>query len=148
MNPLGGSGVAYPRGREVHIGLDAWDLRPASEADVIGVMREYEDSQVPDEQTSTAVLARLAEIRQARAGEVPPPKLLQPLLEVSLAPPLARRDVDSGQARGEQAERGAEQRHYQQAFDRADNVPGCVRRADVPAPCYPVSQCAVQAVLG
>ena len=66
MNPLDGSGLVSPRGREVHVGLDAWDLRPASEADVIGVIRGYEDSQVPDEETSAAVLARLAEVRSQR----------------------------------------------------------------------------------
>jgi hypothetical protein len=29
----------------VHVGLDAWDLRPVSEAEVIAVIREYEDTQ-------------------------------------------------------------------------------------------------------
>lgn len=38
-------GPAIPRGREVHVGLDAWSLQPAGEAEVIGVIREYEDSQ-------------------------------------------------------------------------------------------------------
>ncbi len=34
--------TTVPRGREVHAGLDAWGLHPASEADILGVIREYE----------------------------------------------------------------------------------------------------------
>ncbi len=40
----GGPGTQQPLGREVHVGLDAWDLRPASEAEILGVIREYEAS--------------------------------------------------------------------------------------------------------
>lgn len=44
MSPVDGTGQTWPRGREVHAGLDAWDLRPASEAAILGVIREYEAS--------------------------------------------------------------------------------------------------------
>jgi calcineurin-like phosphoesterase family protein len=47
MDPVSGDGISFPRGREVHVGLDAWDLRPVSEAEVVAVMRDYEDSQHP-----------------------------------------------------------------------------------------------------
>lgn len=55
-------GEPRPRGREVHAGLDAWDLRPASDADILGVIREYETSMV--DAAADAVRERLAEIRR------------------------------------------------------------------------------------
>lgn len=41
----GGPGEPQPRCREVHVGLDAWDLAPVSEASVLGVISEYERRQ-------------------------------------------------------------------------------------------------------
>jgi calcineurin-like phosphoesterase family protein len=40
-------GEPQPRGREVHAGLDAWGLRPVSEAGILGVIREYEGTVPP-----------------------------------------------------------------------------------------------------
>lgn len=56
--PFGGP---QPRGREVHAGLDAWDLRPASEADILGVIRDYEAS-IDMEAAGEAARERLDEI--------------------------------------------------------------------------------------
>lgn len=40
MDPVTGApGVPRPLGREVHVGLDAWNLRPAPEGDVISLIR-------------------------------------------------------------------------------------------------------------
>ena len=65
----GGPGKPDPRGREVHAGLDAWDLRPVSEAAILGVIREYEASM--DLAAAVAVARdRLAEIRGAGLYEV------------------------------------------------------------------------------
>lgn len=64
MDPVtGGPGEPHPRGREVHVGLDAWSLRPASEADVLGVIRDYEANM---EDAADAARERLAEIRALR----------------------------------------------------------------------------------
>ena len=52
------------RGLEVHAGLDAWDLRPVSEAAILGVIREHEASTDLDAAAEVA-RARLAEIRAA-----------------------------------------------------------------------------------
>ena len=51
-------------GDQVHAGLDAWDLRPVSEADILGVIREHEAATDPDAAAETA-RKRLAEIRTA-----------------------------------------------------------------------------------
>jgi calcineurin-like phosphoesterase family protein len=60
-----GEGITTPRGREVHAGLDAWDLRPAGEAAILDVIRGCEASM--DMSTAGAVAReRLAEIRAPR----------------------------------------------------------------------------------
>ena len=62
MDPVtGGPGTSRPLGREVHAGLDAWDLRPASEADILGVIREYEATM---ETGADEARARLARVRR------------------------------------------------------------------------------------
>lgn len=58
-------GEAQPRGRQVHIGLDAWDLRPASEADVLSVIREHEAS-MDMAAAADAARERLAEVQAGR----------------------------------------------------------------------------------
>lgn len=63
MDPAtGGPGKPHPRGREVHAGLDAWDLRPASEAAILGVIREYEASM---DDAADVTRERLAQVRAA-----------------------------------------------------------------------------------
>jgi calcineurin-like phosphoesterase family protein len=52
------------RGLEVHAGLDAWDLRPASEAAILAVIREHEAATDPDAAAAEA-RKRLAEVRLA-----------------------------------------------------------------------------------
>jgi len=62
MDPVtGGPGMPRPLGREVHAGLDAWDLRPVGEADILGVIREYEASM---EGAADAARERLARVRR------------------------------------------------------------------------------------
>lgn len=72
MDPVTGDPAAQqPLGREVHAGLDAWDLRPASEADVLGVIRDYEAS-IDMETAGEVARERLAEIRRARHPALAP----------------------------------------------------------------------------
>jgi calcineurin-like phosphoesterase family protein len=66
MDPVAGGGITTPRGREVHAGLDAWDLRPASAAAILGVIREYEASM-----EGAADVAR-QRLEQVRALSLPP----------------------------------------------------------------------------
>jgi calcineurin-like phosphoesterase family protein len=62
MDPAtGGPGASRRLGREVHAGLDAWDLQPASEADIIGVIRDYEASMAG---AADEARMQLAEVRQ------------------------------------------------------------------------------------
>ncbi len=63
MNGADGTGITVPRGREVHAGLDAWDLRPVSEAGILSVIREYEAS------TEGAADAARERLEQVRWGE-------------------------------------------------------------------------------
>jgi calcineurin-like phosphoesterase family protein len=44
MGATDGEGITSPRGREVHAGLDAWNLAPVGEAAILAVIREYEAS--------------------------------------------------------------------------------------------------------
>lgn len=44
VSASGPFGMPQPRGREVHAGLDAWDLKPVSEAGILAVIRAYEAS--------------------------------------------------------------------------------------------------------
>jgi calcineurin-like phosphoesterase family protein len=68
MDPAtGGPGASRPLGREVHAGLDAWDLRPVSEAAILGVIREYEASMDMDAAAGVA-RERLEAIRSVRAA--------------------------------------------------------------------------------
>lgn len=62
--PPGPFGGAMPRGREVHAGLDAWDLRPVSKAAVLAVIREHEAATDMDAAARVA-RERLAEVRAA-----------------------------------------------------------------------------------
>ena len=64
MGATDGEGITSTRGREVHAGLDAWDLAPVSEAAILGVIREYEASM--DMFAAAGVTReRLAQIRAA-----------------------------------------------------------------------------------
>lgn len=72
MDPVTGDpGVRQPLGREVHVGLDAWDLRPASEAGILGVIRDYETS-IDMGAAADVTRARLAEVRRARHPALAP----------------------------------------------------------------------------
>jgi calcineurin-like phosphoesterase family protein len=60
------SSPAEDRGREVHVGLDAWTFCPAGEAAVVRVIKEYEDSvAVVAEQTAAWMCQRIAESRHS-----------------------------------------------------------------------------------
>jgi calcineurin-like phosphoesterase family protein len=64
MDPADGGGITSPRGREVHAGLDAWNLRPGGEAAILDVIRGYEASM--DGAADTA-RDRLEQVRATRA---------------------------------------------------------------------------------
>jgi calcineurin-like phosphoesterase family protein len=67
MDPVTGGGISRPLGREVHAGLDAWDLAPASEAQIMGVISEYETAM--DKLAAAGVTReRLAQIRSIRTA--------------------------------------------------------------------------------
>lgn len=67
VDPATGGGISRPLGREVHAGLDAWDLAPASEAQITGIISEYETA-MGKLATAGVTRERLAEIRAARAA--------------------------------------------------------------------------------
>jgi calcineurin-like phosphoesterase family protein len=55
---------SVPRGREVHIGLDAWNLAPVGDAAVLGVIQEHEASMAV--LGAAEIKERLAELRGRR----------------------------------------------------------------------------------
>lgn len=58
------------RGLEIHVGLDAWDLQPVSEAGILSVIREHEAATDPAAAAGEA-RKRLVEIRAAKTPVCP-----------------------------------------------------------------------------